>query len=157
MQVLVSRLVNVHNTTDLSLDLACGSCPVERLGRLIPVREVTVDRSLERANAVEAATSDRLARDQGKPSLDQIEPRGARRRVVDMEARIGGKPLAYGRMFVRPVVVADETDVPTGVLPFDGVEEANELQVGGLGKAVAVHLSAGHLQGREQARRAILL
>ena len=70
-RMLVSCLANIHNTTDLPLDLAGGLRPAERLGGLIPVCEVAVDGSFKGADAVEAAAPDGLGGDQGKPSLDQ--------------------------------------------------------------------------------------
>ena len=41
----------------------------------------------------------------GKPSLDQVQPRGARRREVQTKAGMLLQPLLHIRMRMRPVVV----------------------------------------------------
>ena len=41
-------------------------------------------------------------------TLGQVEPRGAGRREVQLEARVGVQPLAHRLVLVGPVVVQDE-------------------------------------------------
>ena len=49
-------------------------------------REIILDRSLELPRAAVHSTADLFLREQGKPALDQVEPRSTRGSEVQMEA-----------------------------------------------------------------------
>src|SRR5437762_3018704 len=87
-----------------------------------------MDRLLEVGNAPEDAASDALARDLGKEALNEIEPGCARRREVQMEAWMLGKPRLHLGRLVRPVVVEHEMYVEVLLhAPIDPPQEADEL------------------------------
>ena len=83
-----------------------------------------------RAHAVEAAAPDGLAGNQGEPAFDQVEPRGAGRGEVQMEARMGGEPVLDRRMLVGPVVVADQVQFQPRVAFGQRLQKGDELERG---------------------------
>src|ERR1700730_7093512 len=82
--------------------------PTEGPRVFIPVINVPQDGSFEPLECFETAPADRLSGDQGKPALDQIEPRGTGRREVKVKVGMRLEPLLDLGMLVRAVVVADE-------------------------------------------------
>src|SRR6266849_4460414 len=105
---LVSRTVNKFSIMDTAFDLGGGFNPAKGLSVVVPVGEVAGDGRFQTADAVKAAAADGRAGNQGKPAFDQIEPRGAGRREVQMEARMGGAPRQHRGMLVGTIVVADQ-------------------------------------------------
>ena len=74
------------------------------------------------------AAPDLFLGEEREPALDEIEPRRAGRREVQMEARALGQPAPDHRRLVRAVVVEDEVDVEVrGHVRLDRVEELAEL------------------------------
>ena len=64
--------------------------------------EVVMDRVLQLGHAREGAAPDALRRGLGEEPLDEVEPRCARRREVQLEARMLGEPgLHLGRLVRR--------------------------------------------------------
>jgi hypothetical protein len=75
--------------------------------------------AIKGGHAPERTPPPSLARDLGGEPLHQIEPGGACRGKVKMEARVLGEPGLDRRMFVRAVVVEDEMNVlPARRLPI---------------------------------------
>jgi hypothetical protein len=111
-------------------DLGGGFNPAEGLGIVVPVGEAAGDRPFQTMDAVEAAAPNRLAGNRGEPTLDQVEPRGAGRGEVQLEAEIGGEPLLHRGMLVGAVVVADQVQLATGVAPGHRLTKGDELDVG---------------------------
>ncbi len=120
--------------SDAFPNLASRLRPREGLGLVVPGLEVATDCALKLPNAVEAPAADHSIRNQRKPALHQVEPRRAGRREVRMEAGMRGKPLANLRVFVGPVVVADQMNLPPRVLLRQQVEEGNEPMLLGGGR-----------------------
>src|SRR5262245_52064803 len=104
---------------DLGFDVFRCGCPSEGLGVLVPVRDEAMNGALKLPDRVEAPASDGLLGDEAEPALDEIEPRGAGRREVQVETGMLGKPRSNRRVLVRAVVVADEVDVAAAVAPID--------------------------------------
>jgi hypothetical protein len=52
-----------------------------------------------------------LVGERGKPSLDQIEPTGGRRREMKVKARSLCQPVANQRRFVGSVVVQNQVNI----------------------------------------------
>jgi len=104
----VFSTVNKFSITDAAFDLGGGFNPAKGLGVVVPVGEVAGDGAFQPADAVKAAAADGLGGNQGEPALDQVEPRGAGRREVQMEAGMGRAPIPHRRMLVGAVVVADQ-------------------------------------------------
>src|SRR6202790_5063764 len=91
--ILVSRPVNKCSIADAAFDLMGGFGPAEGFGIFVPVCQKAGDGLLQARDAVEAAPANWLRGDQAEPALAQVEPRGAGRGEVQMEARVRGQPL----------------------------------------------------------------
>ena len=104
---LVPRPVNKCSIADAAFDLMGGFGPAEGFGIFVPVGQEAGNGLLQARDAVEAAAANGLRGDQAEPALDQVEPRGAGRGEVQMEARVRGQPLFDCGMLVGSVVVAD--------------------------------------------------
>lgn len=63
-----------------------------------------------------------------KPAFDLVEPRGARRREVQVTSAVIGQPRLHDGMFVRCVVVKNDVDLETAIhTRVDPLEELHEL------------------------------
>jgi hypothetical protein len=102
--------------------------PHERLGILVGHVEVLADGGLQRPGAPMGASLDLFLGEEGEPALHQVQPRRARWREVQVEARALGQPPPDARRLVRAVVVDNQVN---GELLGDGrvdrVEELAEL------------------------------
>src|SRR5271170_4704030 len=87
-RTLVSCPGNKLRIADTGFDLMGGLGPDEGLGGLIPVVEEVGDGAFQLGDAGGAATANRLLADDAEPALDQVEPGGAGRGEVQMEARM---------------------------------------------------------------------
>src|SRR5207244_4816166 len=114
-QPLVSRPVNKCSIADATCDLMGGFGPAEGFGIFVPVGQEAGDGLLQSRDAVEAAAANGLRGDQAEPALDQVEPRGAGRGEVQMEARVRDQPLCDRWMLVGSVVVADQMQLQLGI------------------------------------------
>src|SRR5579885_2036923 len=152
---LVSRLINKCSVANAAFDLRGRFGPAKRAGIFVPFRQPAGYGCLQPGHAVEAAAADGLLGDQGEPALHQVEPRGAGGREMELDARMGGQPLLYRRVFVGPVVVADQVQFPARVAAGQRLEEGDELLVPMATKAARVDLAAGHLQRRKQTGGAV--
>src|SRR5579885_2593929 len=88
-------------------------------------------------------------------ALHQVEPRCAGGREMELDARMGGQPLLYRRVFVGPIVVADQVQFPARAAARQRLEEGDERLVPMATKAARVDLAAGHLQRRKQTGGAV--
>ena len=75
--------------------------PHERLGVLVIEPNELVDRRNQLRHAFEDALPNALARDLPEPPLDEVQPRGTRRRKVQMESRMFRQPLLDIEVVVR--------------------------------------------------------
>ena len=57
------------------------------------------------------AAADLLVRERGEPTFDEIDPGGAGRREMHMEARALGQLIPDRGRFVSAVIVQDQMDV----------------------------------------------
>ena len=88
--------------------------PDERLGIGVGDGDVLADRRFEGERAPMRSAADLLLAQQSEPALDQIQPRGARRREVEVHARMSRAPAVNERRLVRAVVVDNQVDVEGG-------------------------------------------
>ena len=88
-----------------------GFGPHKGFGAVVVKPDELVDRRDQLRHAREDASSDPLAGDLGKPSLHQVQPRGAGWRKVQMEAGMLLQPRLHMGMGVRPVVRSEERRV----------------------------------------------
>ena len=65
-------------------------------------------------HAAKNAAAKALLRQLAEPALDEVEPRGTGGREVQLEARVGGQPLANRFMLVGSVVVQDDVQGEVG-------------------------------------------
>ena len=79
---------NKLRITEAAFNLVSGLGPDEGFGVVIPVFEEPDDAAFELGDAVKTAAANRLLADNAEPAFDQIEPRGAGRGEVQMEARL---------------------------------------------------------------------
>ena len=92
----------------------------------------------------------------GKPALDEIEPRGVRRREVRMKARVPGEPSADQRGLVRPVVVHDDVHVQVGRhLDIESGQEGAKLDRAMPPTNLTQHVSRLHFQCGKERRRPV--
>jgi Transposase len=152
---LVSRPVNKCSIADAAFDLMGGFGPAEGFGIFVPVGQEAGDGLLQARDAVEAAAANGLRGDQAEPALDQVEPRGAGRGEVQMEARVRDQPLFDRGMLVGSVVVADQMQLQLGIALGQRLQEDDELGVPMAPVATPMDLAAGHLQRSEQAGGAV--
>ena len=84
--------------------------PHERLRIGVVVQEIVVDRGFQLCHAGEGTAPDALAGDLGEEALDEVQPGGARRREVQLEALMFREPrLDLVRLVGRGVVEHDVT------------------------------------------------
>src|SRR5580765_4494485 len=86
-------------------------------GVSIPFREIAFDVADERPHRVKGASPHRLARENAEPCLDQVEPRGALRREMEMHVGMGGQPGLHGRGRMRGGVVQNDVQLVASVEP----------------------------------------
>ena len=99
--------VNSFTLPELIEDSIDGGVPHERLRIRIVVGQEIVDGRDQFLHAAKDATPKALLRQLAEPAFDQVEPRGARGREMQLEARVGGQPLANRFVLVGSVVVQD--------------------------------------------------
>jgi hypothetical protein len=75
-------------------DLIGGSVPDEWVGAVVQAGDERLDRGGEFADVAEGSAMDGLAFDDAEPDLDKIEPGCRRRSEMDVDARVGGEPVA---------------------------------------------------------------
>src|SRR5487761_2448725 len=85
--------------------------PNERLRAFVMFGHEISDRPLQFGNAAKGSTLKSLSRDLGKKALDGVEPRGAGRGEMRMEAWMRFKPGFDKRMLVGRVVIHDDMHV----------------------------------------------
>ena len=91
-----------------------------------------------------------------EPALDPIEPGGRGGSEVQVEARTFGEPAADPLGLVRAVVVQDEVHVEfCGHVACDGIEKSAKLAGTMTTMKLAQHVTAGHVESREQAGGAV--
>lgn len=78
---------------------------------------------LQVGHALERAASHALLCQVAKPAFDEVQPRSARRREVDVKPRSPGQPASHFRMLVRRVVVADDVQFDVGIGFVDLLQE----------------------------------
>src|SRR4029453_19368849 len=79
-------------TLDAREDLIGGLRPLERLRALVREVDVATDGHLEFAGAAVDPPTELLLGERGEPPLDEVHPRAAGRREVDMKAGMPQQP-----------------------------------------------------------------
>ena len=111
---LVVCLKNSFTLPDLAEDGLDGGAPHEWLRVGVVVGQVVFDGRDQFLHAAKDAAAKALLRQLAEPALDEVEPRGTGGREVQLEARVGGQPLANRFMLVGSVVVQDDVQGEVG-------------------------------------------
>ena len=140
-------------------DGGSGLGPSEGFGR-VPVVGLNepADLIAQFAHAGESSSPQGTPLQLAEPSLDGIEPRGARRREVQVNARTGAQevPNRFGR--VRAAVVDDQVQGQLGrCRPIDLREELAELRGAMAPGEAAEDLAGRHVEGGVQIRGPVSL
>ena len=136
---------------DLFQDRSALRLPAIGDGFEVVMGEVDVDRGDEFTDAGETALSDDIVGELAKKALDQIEPRGTRRREVNVHARVLFQPRADRGMFVRGVVVDDQMQGQSSrSLPVQLFKEAQPFDIGMARRGRAQDLPVEIVEGGEQ-------
>ena len=93
---------NDFTLLDFVEDGVDSGAPHERLRVRVVVPQVVFDGHDQFLHAAKDAATKALLRQLAEPALDQVEPRGAGRREVQLKARMGGQPVAYRLVLVVP-------------------------------------------------------
>src|SRR5678815_3986818 len=85
--------------------------PDKGRGMSIPFREIPLDVADQRPDGLEGAASYRLAGEDAEPRLDQVEPRGALRGEMEVDAGMGREPRLHrrGRMRLSLIHISEPT------------------------------------------------
>src|ERR1700726_1514133 len=114
------------------------------------------DVGAERGDAAIDAEADFALGDEGKETLDLIEPGRTCGRQVDVPARPLGQPIADQRRLVRGVVVPDEMNIEAlGDIGLDLVEELSELGRPVTAITLSDHMTGCDVEGSKERGRAI--
>src|SRR6266581_3485255 len=91
------------------------------------MRDVRVDVLAERDLARKVRDAERLLSEDAKEALDLVQPRRARRRVVEVHARILREPLLHLRRAVRRRVVEHDVQFLPRMATRDMLHEAEKI------------------------------
>jgi hypothetical protein len=103
-----------------------SGCPDEGLGLCVVVVDRFVESFDEFQDAAENASLQPVFRAIPEEAFDHVEPRGASRREVHVEARMAFQPALDLGMFVRGIVVGDPMDL--AVLGSRFADQIQKLQ-----------------------------
>ena len=116
---------------------------------------IVMDGPDEIRDAVKDSATDSLSRQVGEPALDEIEPGGAGRNKVKMEARSYGEPSFDVGVLVGSVVVEDQMQVLRRELPVQAAEELQEFLVPVTRHTIGDNRSFQHVEGSKQSGRSM--
>src|SRR6476660_818864 len=120
--------------------------------------QIFVDRQVKVLDTVKDSATDAFLSELAKPSLDQVEPRGARRGEVETKARMGIEPRSDRGMRVRAVVVENQMKVePTRRLAIEPAQEFQKLLVTMPRQTLPDHLALEDVQRSKKSRRSVAL
>src|SRR5262245_61482805 len=98
---LVSRIRDsLTKSGDLGEDFIGSFSPDEGLGGPVADGQILTNGRFQGAGTAMRAALDLLFGQRGKPALDQVQPRGARRREMHMKARVTREPASDPRRLV---------------------------------------------------------
>jgi hypothetical protein len=72
--------------------------------------DVAVDRLLQLSRTAVDASAELLFRERREPAFHEVDPRGAGRGEVQMEAWMAGEPAMDRRRLVRAGIIEDQVD-----------------------------------------------
>src|ERR1700730_11203688 len=124
--------------------------PDERRAGPVVVRKIVMNGGFKGWHSLEGATTNTPSRDRGEETFHLIEPARARRREMQMVARVTHKPADHLRGFVGAVVIHDDVDLSVRrQLRVEAIEEFQKLLMSMATMTLPDHFPGGHVQGRE--------
>src|SRR6266581_9639310 len=130
--------------------------PHERLGVSVGDLDVPTDGRLQLPRAAMHTPAQLLLGQRREPALDEIDPRGAGRREMQVEARMARQPAMDRWRLVRARVVEDQVYLERGGnARMNGVEKFPELARPLAPPKFRDQFAAVRVEGREQRRRAV--
>lgn len=138
-----------------ALDFFQDSCPFSlpavRRGLEVVVGEVDVNGGDQLGNTAKAAIADDVVGQLPEEALNQVKPRGAGGREVNMHTRVLLDPRPHHRMLVGRVVVDDQVQVQLlGCLPMELLQESQPLDMGVLHRRGAEDPAIEVIEGGKQ-------
>ena len=122
---------------------------------LIPVVDVVVDVSDETLDGFEGASTNGLAGEDSEPGLDHVEPRRPLGGEVELNPRVGLKPLLDGGCGVCGRVVENDVKVAFGIGASQAFHEGEEVISVVCGGAFTDHTPARDFESGVEARESI--
>src|SRR6476659_1786278 len=118
--------------------------------------EIVADRAQEGRQALEGPATQACASNLGEPALDEIEPRAAGGREMQVHPRVSSKPTANGRTLVDARIVDDEMQIEAGRrFSIEPLEKGNELFRPVPRMTFPDHHAIEQAHGRKQRGRAV--
>src|SRR5260370_4602053 len=120
--------------------------------------DVVANSCFKLAGATKDATSQLPLGQESKPTFDEVEPRGAGRREVELKPGALQEPALNGRSLMSTVVVEDQMDAKLWRhLGIDLIQELTKLNRAMAPVELANHLASLSVQGGEQRSRTVAL
>src|SRR5262249_48933083 len=137
-------------------DLVGRLRPHEGLGVAVCDVDVLTDGGLELASAAMDTPAELLLRQRREPALDEVGPREAGGREMQMKARVTGQPAMNGRRLVRAGIVENQVHGERGGHPgVDRIEGLAKLSSPRAAVKRADDLAALRVERGKQGRRAV--
>src|SRR5262245_34388201 len=121
--------------------------PYERRRVTVPLGDVGLNMTDQRAECVEGATPNRFASEDAEPGFDHVEPGGALRGEVELDFGMLSEPRLHRRRRMRGRIVEDDVQGTAAVASRHPFEEAQEIRSGMARRALAQDASAADFQG----------
>src|SRR5258705_9242818 len=100
--------------------------PHEGRGMTVPLRDIRVDVTHERADGLERRTANGLAGEDTEPRLDHVQPGCAFRGEVKLNLRMLGEPGVHGRRRMRRRVVEHDVQTTSAIATRQALHEASD-------------------------------
>jgi len=125
---------------------------------MVVLGDEAMDGGFELVDGMECAALEAALAELGEKRLDGIEPRGGHRHEVEGPARVVGEPGEDGGMFMGGVVVDHRVNrFAAGDARLKGIEQADEVLMPVVPRALADELAFAHIKGCEQRCGAVTL
>src|SRR5436309_601460 len=101
--------------------------PHERVRVVVPSLDIAPNMRHQRANRVKRSATHGFARQDTEPDFHEVEPRGACRREMKMDPRVGLHPGTNRRGRVRRRVVENDVQIPARIASVQDLQEVEKL------------------------------
>jgi len=122
--------------------------PHERLSVFVVGFDEGIDVLLDLLDRGERRARQRLALQNRKPTLDLVESRGPRWRIMERDTRMALQPIFI--LLVRVQIVEDDFKLAVGIGGNDLIHEVEEPLAAAAFLGRSLDLASGHLKSREQ-------